>query len=272
VAVMTKRVRSADGTPIAVERTGKGPPVVFVDGAIAHRAINPAMAQLAELLAPQFTVLAYDRRGRGESGDTEPYAVEREIEDLDAVIAEAGGPAFVVGGSSGAVLALDAAAQGLEIRKLALYEPPFIVDDTRPPLPDDYVERLDELVAAGRPGDAVELFMTAAMRVPDEFLAPMKADDSWAELEKVGHTIAYDGRIMGDTMSGKPLPADRWNGVAAPTLVIDGGASPPFMHNGADALAEILPDAQRRTLEGQTHEVEPQVLAPVLVEFFGYDS
>jgi pimeloyl-ACP methyl ester carboxylesterase len=158
--------------------------------------------------------------------------------------------------------------RGVTISKLALYEPPFIVDDTRPPLPDDYVEQLDNLVAVGRPGDAVELFMTAAVGVPSEFVAGMKADESWAALESVGHTIAYDGRIMGDTMSGKPLPADRWNGVAVPTLVMHGGESPPFMHNGADALAAILPSAHRRTLEGQTHEVEPQVLAPVLVEFF----
>jgi pimeloyl-ACP methyl ester carboxylesterase len=269
---MTKQVSSADGTAIAVDRTGEGPPIVFVDGAIAYRAINPFAAELAALLAPQFTVLAYDRRGRGESGNTEPYAVEREIEDLAAVIAEAGGPAFVVAGSSGGPLALDAAAQGVTISKLALYEPPFIVDDTRPPLPDDYVEQLDNLVAAGRPGDAVELFMTAAVGVPSEFVAGMKADESWAALESVGHTIAYDGRIMGDTMSGKPLPADRWNGVAVPTLVMDGGESPPFMHNGADALAAILPSAHRRTLEGQTHEVEPQVLAPVLVEFFERDD
>ena len=265
---MTTQVRSADGTAIAIERTGDGPPIVFVDGAIAHRAINQSAAQLAELLAPQFTVVAYDRRGRGESGNTQPYAIEREIEDLDAVIAEAGGPAFVVGGSSGGVLALDAAAGGLPISKLAVYEPPFIVDDTRPPLPDDYVAQLDSLVAAGRPGDAVELFMTVAVGLPAEFVAPMKADPSWSALAEVGHTIAYDGRIMGDTMSGKPLPGDRWSAVAAPTLVIDGGASPPFMHNGADALAAALPNAERRTLEGQTHEVEPQVLAPVLVEFF----
>jgi pimeloyl-ACP methyl ester carboxylesterase len=268
VAVMTKQVQSADGTAIAIERTGEGPPIVFVDGAIAHRAINPFAVQLAELLAAQFTVIAYDRRGRGESANTEPYAVEREIEDLDAVIAEAGGEALVVAGSSGGVLALDAAARGLPIGKLAVYEPPFIVDNTRPPLPDDYVEQLDSLVEAGHPGDAVELFMTAAVGVPSEFVAGMKADPSWAALEKVGHTIAYDGRIMGDTMSGKPLPTDRWSGVTVPTLVIDGGASPPFMHSGADALAEILPKAERRTLEGQTHEVEPQVIAPVLVEFF----
>ena len=265
---MTKHVRSADGTEIAVDRTGEGPPIVFVDGATAFRAINPAAAQLAELLAPRFTVLTYDRRGRGESGDSEPYAVAREIEDLDAVIAEFGGPAFVVGGSSGGVLALDAAARGAEISKLAVYEPPFIVDDTRPPLPDDYVPQLDSLVAAGRPGDAVELFMTVAVGLPAEFVAPMKADASWSELEKVGHTIAYDGRIMGDTMSGKPLPADRWDAVTAPTLVIDGGDSQPFMHNAANALADVLPNAHRRTLAGQTHAVAPEVLAPVLVEFF----
>jgi pimeloyl-ACP methyl ester carboxylesterase len=159
-------VHSSDGTTIAFDRTGEGPPLILVDGAIAHRAINPTSGELASLLASRFTVYSHDRRGRGGSGDTKPYAIGREIEDLDAIIAEAGSPAFVLGGSSGAMLVLDAAAQGLAIRRLAVYEPPIIVDDSRPPLPDDYVRRLEESAAAGRPGDAVEIFFTDAMRLP----------------------------------------------------------------------------------------------------------
>jgi pimeloyl-ACP methyl ester carboxylesterase len=261
------KVVSRDGTAIAYDRTGDGPALILVDGATAYRAINPAAAEIASLLAPHFTVYAYDRRGRGESGDTPPYEVVREVEDLAALIAEAGGSAFVCGGSSGAVLGLHAAAHGVPITKLAMYEPPFIVDDSRPPLPADYVARLNELVSAGRRGDAVELFMTAAVGMPAEFVTPMRAEPFWAAVEQVAHTIAYDGTIMGETMSGTPAPLRQFASVTVPTLVIDGGASDAFMHNGADALAEVLPHAERRTLEGQDHAVAGAVLAPVLRDF-----
>ncbi len=265
---MTK-VRSSDGTEIAFDQVGDGPPIILVGGATDYRAINPTARELVALLAPQFAVITYDRRGRGESGDTPPYAVEREVEDLAALIAEASGSAFLVGFSSGAVLALDAAASGLDIPRLAVYEPPFVVDGSRPPLPDDYVEQLDRLVSDGRRGDAAEYFLTKAAGVPAEFVAPMRDDPSWSVIEGVAHTIAYDGRIMGDTMSGKPLPARRWAAVTMPTLVIDGGASDAFMHSGADALGELLPNAERRTLPGQTHAVSAAALAPVVQELLG---
>jgi len=153
-------VFSADGTAIGFDAWGDGPPLIMIDGATAYRAMSPIAAQVGALLRDDFRTYAYDRRGRGESGDTPPYSVQREIEDVAALIDEAGEPAFVCGFSSGAVLALDAAAAGLPITRLALFEPPFVVDDSRPPRPADYVERLDAAVAAGRPGDAVELFMT----------------------------------------------------------------------------------------------------------------
>jgi pimeloyl-ACP methyl ester carboxylesterase len=263
------KVKSRDGTTIGFDRSGDGPPIILVGGATEYRAVNASARKLVELLAPRFTVFTYDRRGRGESGNAPPYAIEREIEDLDALIAEAGGSAFLLGGSSGGVLVLDAAASGLAVPKLAVYEPPFIVDDTRPPLPSDYVEQLDSLVAEGRRGDAAELFLTKAVGLPAEFVAPMRQDGSWAALEGVAHTLAYDGRIMGDTMSGKPLPDERWASVTKPALVLDGGASDAFIHNGAQALADVLPNAERRTLEGQTHDVAPEALAPELEEFFG---
>jgi pimeloyl-ACP methyl ester carboxylesterase len=219
-------------------------------------------------MSTHFTVYTYDRRGRGQSGDTQPYAVGREIEDLQAMIAEAGGPACVLGMSSGAHLTLDAAAQGLAIARLGVYEPPLIVDDSRPPVPGDYVRRLQHAVAAGRPSDAVEIFFTDAMRLPAEVIAGMRTGPFWPELEKVAPTLAYDGAFVADTMSGKPLSPERWGSVSVPTLVIDGGASDTFMHTGADALASVLPNAERRTLEGQTHEVAAEVLAPVLAGFF----
>lgn len=261
-------VRSQDGTTIAFDRTGDGPPVILVGGAFQHRAIDAAAAQLAGLLAPHFIVFHYDRRGRGDSSDTPPYAVERELEDLGAMIEEAGGSAFVFGGSSGAVLALDAAVGGLPIGKLALYEPPFIVDDSRPPLPKDYVARLSELASAGRRGDAVAYFMTQAMGMPTEVVAGMRGAPFWPALEGVAHTLAYDGTVMGDTMSGNPEPLEKWASLGVPTLVMVGGESPPYQQHAVRALVDILPEAQLRTLEGQTHEVAPELLGPVLEEFF----
>jgi pimeloyl-ACP methyl ester carboxylesterase len=260
-----QKVTSKDGTAIAFDRTGHGPALILVSGALGDR--SAAMA-LTPLLSPRFAVLAYDRRGRGDSGDTTPYAVGREVEDIDALIKEAGGSAFVFGHSSGAVLALEAAAHIPAITRLAMYEPPFILDDTRPPLPKDYVTHLNELVAAGRRGDAVEYFMTKAVGVPDEIVAQMRQSPMWAGMEKLAHTLAYDGKIMGNNMVGHSLQAKQWASVRIPTLVIDGGASEPWARNAVQALADALPNAQRRTLEGQTHNVDPAILAPLLIEFF----
>lgn len=265
---MTQAVRSADGTRIAFETVGAGPPLVLVSGAAGYRAISPSQRELAELLGARFTVLTYDRRGRGESGDADSYAPAREVEDLRALVEGAGGSAVAMGLSSGAVLVLDAAQAGVPLVKLALYDAPFIVDDSRPPVPDEYVSTLNELVAAGRRGDAGEYFLTRAVGVPADAVASMRADAGWCVVEGVAHTFAYDGEIMGDTTSGWPLPPDRWDSVSAPTLVVDGGESPAHMHTGADAIARLLPNARRVTLPGQDHSAEPAVLAPVLLEFF----
>jgi pimeloyl-ACP methyl ester carboxylesterase len=258
-------VVSKDGTVIAYDRLGSGPAVILVAGALSKRA-DPINATLAELLAERFTVYNYDRRGRGDSSDTLPYAVEREVEDISALVEEAGGTACAYGISSGGVLAMEAARRLPSIMKLAMYEPPFIVDGSRTPRPGDYVEQLDTMTAEGRPGDAVALFMTAAAGVPAEFVAGMRDQPFWAALEEIAHTIAYDGRIMGDTMSGKPLLAE-WATIKTPTLVVDGGATPAF-HTAALALADILPNGQHRTLEGQQHNVEPEAIAPVLAAYF----
>lgn len=263
-----RKVVSKDGTTIAFDQSGKGPVLILVGGALGVRS-HPMFTQLAALLAPHFTVFNYDRRGRGDSGDTVPYAVEREVEDIEALINEAGGSAFVYGISSGAVLALEAASKlPTKIKKLALYEPPFILDDSRPPLPKDYVKQLNELIGAGRRGDAVEFFMTVAVGVPAEFLAQMRNDPMWAGMEDAAHTLAYDGTIMGDTVSGNPLPPKRWASATVPTLVMDGGKSPAWLRHAAQATAAILPNAKYRTLEGEEHGVAPEALAPVLEEFF----
>ncbi len=258
-----QKVTSKDGTPIAFDRSGEGPAVILVGGAFQHRAIDPQMAQLASLLAPHFTVFHYDRRGRGDSGDTAPYRVEREIEDLDALIIEAGGSAFAFGMSSGGVLGLEAAARGLAIKKLALYEPPFNLDDNARSASAHYTQQLTALLAEGRRGDAVALAMTT-WGAPAEAVAGMRQAPIWSLFESVAPTLAYDNAVMGDGS----VPAERMASVTVPTLVIDGGASPAFLHNAAQASADALPNAKRRTLAGQTHDVAPEVLAPVLVEFF----
>lgn len=260
-------VRSKDGTTIAFDTWGDGRPLIMIDGATGHRAVNPLFAEVGQLLRDEFRVYAYDRRGRGESTDTAPYATAREIEDLAALVDDAGAPAVVCGLSSGAVLALDAAAAGLPISGLALFEPPFVVDDGRPPLPADYVQRLDDSVAAGRPGDAVELFMTAAVGLPADAVTGMRQSPFWPALEAIAPTIAYDGRFVAAAMTGNPLPADRWATVTTPTMVMHGDGTEPWLIAAANALADLLPTASLRPVKGEQHSVEADVLAPALRNF-----
>ena len=261
------QVTSKDGTAIAFDRVGVGPPVILVDGALSSRS-GSLNGPLAALLASRFTAFTYDRRGRGDSGDTPPYALEREVEDIEALVDEAGGSAFLYGISSGAVLALEATRRlPTKITKLALYEPPFVVDDTRRPIPSDYLARMTEMVTSERRGDAVRLFMTAGVGLPGAMVFVMRLMPSWSKMKALAHTLPYDATVMGDTQSGKPLPADRWASVTVQTLVVGGGKSPTWMKHGVSALADLLPNAQHRTLEGQMHVVKAAALAPLLVEF-----
>jgi pimeloyl-ACP methyl ester carboxylesterase len=261
-------VRSADGTTIGYEKAGAGPPLILVDGALCRRSFGP-MPKLAALLAADFTVYTYDRRGRGESGDTAPYSVEREVEDLDALIIEAGGSVFVHGTSSGAALALEAAKRTAAIEKLALYEAPFIIDDTRSPIPDGYLERLTGSVAADRSGDAVKQFMKF-VGTPAIFVAIMPFTPVWSKLKAVAHTLPYDITILADHQRGTPLGAEEWKTIEAPALVMDGGKSPAWIRNAARSLADVMPAARYQTLDGQTHMVKPQAIAPVITEFFSH--
>jgi pimeloyl-ACP methyl ester carboxylesterase len=259
-------VTSADGTTIAYETIGSGPPLILVDGALGYRALGFS-GKLAEELAAGYTVYTYDRRGRGESGDTQPYAVDREVEDIAALIEEAGGSAHLYGISSGAALALEAANQGLPIERLALYEIPFVLDDTREPMDPDYLPNVERAIAAGKPGDAVKHFMRL-VGVPGPFVAVMPLMPMWKKLKASAHTLPYDKAALGDTGSGRPLPADRTSGVTVPTLAIAGGKSPEWLRNSMVAVANAIPTAEYRTLEGQTHNVKAKVLAPVLAQFF----
>jgi pimeloyl-ACP methyl ester carboxylesterase len=260
-------VTSADGTPIAYETTGSGPALLIVDGAMCHRGNGPARG-LAAALADTYTVHLYDRRGRGDSGNTLPWSRDREIDDLAALLEAAGGTAYVLGTSSGAVLAADAAGRLPGITKLALYEPPFIVDDTREPRDATFTEDTQALIDRGDRAGAVRKFMTH-VGVPGIVVGIMALTPPWRRLKAVAHTLPYDLAILGDTGRGKPLDPGRWAGVTAPALVMDGGKSPAYMRHAAQAFSEALPKADYRTLPGQTHIVKPAAIAPAVKDFFG---
>lgn len=270
-----KTVTSKDGTRIAYEQSGQGPTLVLVGGMFEQRAMEADTAKLAALplLNQHFTVIHYDRRGRGDSGDTLPFAVEREIEDIEALIdAGGGGSAFLSGISSGAALAFEAAlALGKtgKVKKLAMYEPPYNDDADARQGWKDFRKQLDETLAEGRRGDAVGLFMML-LGMPAEHLEGMRHDPMWAMFESIAPTMAYDAAALGDEAA---VPTEKAAKLTIPALVMDGGETPyPFMGVTAVALADAMPHGQHRTLPGQNHEVEPEAIAPVLVGFFTPDT
>jgi pimeloyl-ACP methyl ester carboxylesterase len=265
----TQTVVSKDGTVIAYDSYGSGPALILVGGAFQHRAFDPRTAEIATELSDTFTVYHYDRRGRGESTDTAPYATEREIDDIAALIERAGGAAAVFGHSSGAVLSLDAVAAGLPISRLAVYEAPMIVDATRSIPGPDYRTRLSTLIGQGRRGDAVELFLAEGVGVPAEFVTQMRQAPMWPGFEAVAHTLPYDAAIEEGLLSGAPAAAERWPSIGIPVLVMDGGASPEWMRNAASSLARALPTSSRITLPGQDHGPTVEAMAPPLRNFFG---
>ncbi|MEU1951385.1 alpha/beta fold hydrolase [Nocardia rhamnosiphila] len=260
-------VSSADGTTIAYEKTGSGPAIIVISNVAED---HTGVAGLAKALSEHFTVIAFDRRGRGASGDPQPYDPARELDDIAALIDVAGGSAALTSGSGGCAIALDAAsALGDRVTGLYLYEPPFIVDHSRSPAPADYVEYVEGLVAAGKRSEAVEYVMTEMIGVPADYLEPMKQDPSWADMARYAHTFAYEGRILRGLQDGKPLPADRWS-VDAPIAVAIGGDSEAYFRVGADALAALLPKVTVLTLPGQGHGAfwaAPEPVAEQIREF-----
>ncbi len=253
-------VTSADGTTIAFETAGQGPALVLVGGALSHRleTTDPLVAELAKT----FTVYTYDRRGRGDSTNALPYAVDREIEDLGALIKHAGGSAFVYGVSSGGALALQAGATlgATKVTRLALYEPPYGQDAKA------YAEqkkRVTELVKSGVPGTAAEYFLTA-IGMPRDALEGMKRSPEWAAIRKTDYTLVYDYAVLDDGT----VPVQVARTVQVPTLVMNGSKSLPFMQPTADRIAKLVPLGERKVLAGQTHQADAKVVAPVLVEFF----
>lgn len=258
-------VTSKDGTKIAYEKIGQGPAVILTTGATGTRAYD---TELAKLLSSNFTVYYFDRRGRGDSTDTLPYSVEKEVEDIEALIAEAGGSVYLYGISSGACLTLEAASLlGKKVTKLALYEAPYDESEEGKKKWKEYTTKLNELISAGDRSSAIELFMKF-VGVPDEMLAGMKNSPMWSGMEQVAPTLVYDAACIGDD---RLVPVERAAKITARTLVMDGGASlqiMPFMHESAEKIAKAIPNAKRQTLEGQTHNVDMKVLASALTEFF----
>jgi len=265
-AVGTAVVTSEDGTRIACSARGSGPALIIVDGALCYRGFGPA-ERLAEALAPHFTVWTYDRRGRGGSGGGGPYDVQREVEDIAALIGRAGGRAHLFGMSSGGTLVAEAVHRGVAVDRFAVYESPMIVDGTHRPMAADFPARVDRAVAEGRRGDAVKLFMDY-VGTPKVLTLLMRLLPPWRKLKSVAHTLPHDLALVGEFQHGRQPSADRWAGAKAPGLVIAGGKSPEYLRNAQASLARALPDAELKVLSGQTHMVKPAVTAPVLVEFF----
>src|SRR5690554_5142208 len=263
-----EKVISKDGTRIAFDKWGKGPALILVGGSFEHRAMDSETSQLAAqpILSEHFTVFHYDRRGRGDSTDTQPYAVAREMEDIEALIDEAGSSAFVSGISSGTILAMEAAIQlGDKVKKLAIYEPPYNFREgaTGNEL-KKFRKQFKEALAEGRRGDAVGHFLEM-LGLPPEELDGMRQLPMWPMWEAIAPTFGYDAALMGEDGS---VPTQHAAGIAVPTLIMNGSASFPSMHSTAVSLAAAIPRAQHRILDGQPHEVAAEVLAPVLVEFF----
>lgn len=264
-------VTSADGTRIAYDRYGDGPVVILVNGALGDRKLDrrvKLMTGLAEQLSPDYAVINYDRRGRGDSDEAGPFAVQREIEDIAALITAAGGSASLFGFSSGGALALRAAGAGIGAERVAVYEAPFMVDpaDKRPA--PDYGPRLDDLLAHGDRGGAVKHFMRNAMGIPAGIVAAMRLMPMWKDMEATAHTLPYDWAALGEhNMNGDPLRPAEWASVTVPALVVYGAKSPSNLQKGSRALAEVLPHAELRVLEGMGHRLKVKVLAPVLYEF-----
>jgi pimeloyl-ACP methyl ester carboxylesterase len=262
-------VISSDGTKIAYDLVGEGPTVILVGGALSFRKFK-GMEELARLLSDRCTVINYDRRGRGDSTDMTPFALEREVEDIAALIEAAGGRASLWGWSSGGALALHAAKAGIGVERISVYEVPFITDPRAARPTPDYGQRLDELVAADDRDAAVKHFMRNAMGIPAPFVLMMRMMPIWRDLRAVAHTLPYDWVALGSQrMYGAPIDADEWASVTMPTLVVAGEKSPEVLRSSSRALAAALPNARFRELAGVSHNLKMKTLAPVLGEFFG---
>ena len=261
-------ITSKDGTNIAFDQNGQGPALILVGGSFEQRAMQSETSNLAAhpILQQHFRVIHFDRRGRGDSTDNHPYAVEREVDDIDALISAVGGSAYISGISSGAILAMEATiGLGSKVRKLAMYEPPFQYAGANTGIIlTEFRSQFTKAMAEGRRKDAVGHFLTM-LGMPEEHLENLHQLPMWSMWEDIAPTLGYDAGLLGEDGS---IPTGRAARIAVPTLIMNGEASFPTLATVADTLAHAIPDAKRLTLKDQKHEVKAEVLAPVLVDFF----
>jgi len=263
---MSSFVTSPDGTQIAYTKKGVGSPLILIDGAFCHRTFG-ANVKLPQYLTDLFEVFTYDRRGRGESGNTKPFKVEREFEDLQAIINRIGEPPFVYGISSGAALALEAAKHGMKFKKLVVFEAPYITDNSRSPFPENYLTNIQNLIEEKRYAETVKYFMKTGIGLPSFVVWLMQMMPAWRKMKQIAPTLEYDTLMLRDYGSGKSLNKNDWEAIQIPVLVISGTKSEQWSKNAMKQLAEVLPNGKHLDLVGQNHLVNPKVLAPHLIKF-----
>jgi pimeloyl-ACP methyl ester carboxylesterase len=259
-----RTVTSTDGTSIAYDVIGSGPAVVLISGGLNQRVMYQ---KLIDLLQDSYTIFNYDRRGRGDSGDGNPetYTLDHEIDDLEQVLEAVREPAHIVANCTGAIIAAHAAARGIPMAKLALYEPPYAVGGDKPVAGSDYLARLKALIASGRRDEAVMLFQKEAVGNTDEFIEKFRSHPAWPLFAGLAHTLPYERVIVGDGS----VPADVMRNVDVPTLVLEGGLSPAWQRNACAVVADLIPGAQRQVIEGQGHVFPLAEVAPLAKQFFG---
>ncbi|SHN11173.1 alpha/beta fold hydrolase [Mucilaginibacter sp. OK098] len=255
-------VISKDGTKIAYNQNGSGPVIILVDGAFCSKDFGP-MTGIVPLLSKNFTVISYDRRARGESGDTKPYAVEREIEDINALINVSGGSASLFGISSGAILCIKAVAYGLNIHKLAILEPPFVgnKDNKRPA---DAVQQLNQMIAVGEQGSAVKFYLRKVIGLPAIIVFILRLTPNWPKMKAIANSLPYDAAVCGDFN----MPKEQVSCITIPTIAIDSKQSPTFLRDAVQGVASALTNGKRVSLKGKPHDVPPKILVPALTDFY----
>ena len=268
-AIQSLTVKSKDGASIAYDKVGSGPVLIVVSGASQFRTTNPSFAELARILSDQFTVINYDRRGRGESGDTPPYSVQKEIDDIAALIAANGRRASVLGFSSGAVLALEAAVAGMPIDKVIAYEPPIAVAGSGRDIDwGKLIPRLDAALARGDRREVTRIFYVEGVGLTPEVYEGMIKPPSGPVLEAIAPTLIYDSRIVDAAYPHQKWPA-RYRTNKVPVLLLNGDKTFPFIPFGVDALSKVLANSSRGTLPGQDHGPKPEAIAPAIRKFLG---
>jgi len=258
-----KTATSKDGTILAYDVYGTGKPLIYITGASCFRNFKPIVDD-AKLFANEFRVYNYDRRGRGDSGDTPPYAMEREIEDIEAIIDAAGGKAFLFGHSSGGVLALEAASKlGTKVEKIVIYDPPYVHTEIEKAKYQTLADTVSSLLAKGENKRAMKVFLSG-IGMPKLFVWLLPIFPGWKTMHSLAPTLTYDIELTKDFP-----PLDRFKHIETPVIVLVGEKSPESMHAIGSQIAAAIPHAVFEKIVGQDHMVSAKVLLPKLTKFFG---